>query len=90
MISDFNLFLTVSVFTVTLLSDAIWAFYMRRAAQGHALAAAASSLLIIITSGYVVMEYTHRPYLLLAAGAGAFFGTYIMITFDKRSKRKKK
>ncbi|MFA6365497.1 MAG: hypothetical protein WCW78_03810 [Candidatus Paceibacterota bacterium] len=79
-----NISTSLLIFGATVLSDMLWAFYIRRSNDGKALSAALFSSAIILSGGLVVVAYVENNWYLLPAALGAFIGTFISIQFDKR------
>jgi len=79
------------VFGATVLSDMLWAFYIRRTNEGKVFWAALFSAIIILSGGLVVVAYVDNNWYLVPAALGAFVGTVISIAADKwRDDRKAK
>ncbi|MFA5871019.1 MAG: hypothetical protein WC842_04020 [Candidatus Paceibacterota bacterium] len=74
------------VFIATVLSDALWALYIRKTNLGKALSASSLSAVIVLTAGVVAIEYVNNNWYLVPAALGAFVGTYFTIRFDNRKK----
>ena len=72
------------VFVAMALTDALWALYVRRASEGHALEASLMAAMLVFGSGVVVLLYTESPVLLTFAGLGAFVGTYFTVRHDAK------
>jgi|GEM_PF-1014745 len=83
---EVSLWKSVLVFLATVLSDTLWAMYIRRTNLGKALSASSLSAVIVLTAGVVAIEYVNNNWYLIPAALGAFVGTYITIKFDNRQK----
>jgi len=83
---EVSLIKSVLVFLATVLSDTLWAMYIRRTNLGKALSASSLSAVIVLTAGVVAIEYVNNNWYLIPAALGAFVGTYITIKFDNRKK----
>jgi len=80
---------SLMVFGATVLSDMLWAFYIRRTNEGKVFWAALFSAIIILSGGLVVVAYVDNNWYLIPAAVGAFVGTVISIVVDKwRNARK--
>jgi|GEM_PF-491851 hypothetical protein len=77
----------VLVFLATLVSDILWALYIRRASSGHAFSAATFSLLIVLLGGFAVTEYVDNAAYLIPAALGAFIGTIITVRWDVKDSK---
>ncbi|MFA6407745.1 MAG: hypothetical protein WCV80_03515 [Candidatus Paceibacterota bacterium] len=70
------------VFGATVISDMLWAFYIRRTNDRKALSAALFSAVIVLSGGLIVVAYVENNWYLLPAAMGAFVGTFISIHID--------
>ena len=82
----------VSVFLGSLILDIVWAFTIRRVAQGRAFQAASYSLFTTLINGVIITEFVRNWWYLLPSAAGAFIGNYLTVKFDSRPlhRRRKK
>lgn len=69
------------VFLLTALVDLFWAKYIRHVAAKRATLAAFHSTYIILIGGVCTLLYVMDPHTILAAGAGAFVGTWVSVKF---------
>jgi peptidoglycan/LPS O-acetylase OafA/YrhL len=67
------------VFGAMTLGDFCWAKYTQSVAKKTRLVAAGWSAAIVLCGSLVVMSYTENHFLLTAAIAGAFCGTYLAL-----------
>lgn len=72
----------IVTFVAMAITDALYAAYTRRTAEGRAFSAGTYAALLLVTGGVVVVLYTSNPVLLIAAAAGAFVGTYLTVRAD--------
>ena len=77
------------VFVMMTLGDFCWARYTKSVAIHKRLKAAAWSAAIVLCGSIVVMSYTENHFLLTAAIAGAFCGTYLALGKDDEENDKK-
>ena len=68
-------------------TDWLWTFYIRRSAEGRALASGFFSLLIMAVGGTVAINYVHNRWLLIPAALGAGVGTASSVWWDHRRKQ---
>lgn len=71
----------ILIFFALVLTDIVWALYIRWAAQGRALRAAISSILIYVIGAFTFGEFIKDTWILIPAGLGCFVGTYITIKY---------
>lgn len=72
-------------FSVTLISDIVFALYLRRVAQGRACAAAWYSAGIYAIAGVLTLLYVrHGLEVILPVACGAFCGTWLTVRLDAR------
>lgn len=69
----------IFVFVMMTLGDFCWAKYTKSVAKHKRMVAAAWSAAIVACGSVVVMSYTENHFLLTAAIAGAFCGTYLAL-----------
>lgn len=69
----------IVIFFALVLTDIVWALYIRWAAQGKALRAALSSILIYVISAFTFGEFIKDVWIIIPAGLGCFVGTYATI-----------
>lgn len=74
----------VLVMLAVALLDACWTFYIAAVAKKTPGRAAMWSSLIMLFGAFVALSYVQRPILVLAAGIGAFVGTYIATLIASR------
>lgn len=77
----------LGVFLLMILTDMVWAVYIRRSAQGKAFSSALAAMVLLLSGGYVVVSYTADHWMLIPAALGSFVGTYITVRFDTRKER---
>lgn len=78
------------VFVITVGTESLWVFYIRRTDQGKAFQAAIFSVSITIFSALLTISYVENRMLLIPIAAGGFVGTFISVKMDKDKKRIKK
>lgn len=69
----------LTIFLVVAATDVVWAKYTAAIARKERRAASLHAVLIIVFGGFVTTSYVHDLWLLVPAGAGAFFGTWITV-----------
>lgn len=74
------------VFFATAVADAFWTLYFIAADERRAFAAGVWSALIVALGGFTVTEYARDRWLLTAAVAGGFAGTFATVMLKKRVK----
>lgn len=74
----------VGVLIVSILSDILWAYYIKKVQGNKILSASLCSAATIIASwigGYFIVR---DLFLVFIAGVGAFIGTFIVLKFDQK------
>ena len=61
--------------------DWCWAWYISAIADTKAVASASWSAVIVLLSAFVVVGYVDDKRLLIAAGIGAWIGTYLSVKY---------
>jgi len=69
------------IFIALLITDVIWALYIRWSASGKAFRAAVLSILIYVIGAFTFAEFIKDTWVLIPAAAGCFVGTYITIKY---------
>jgi len=69
----------IVIFFALVLTDIVWALYIRWAANGKALKAGLSSILIYVIGAFTFGEFIKDAWILIPAGLGCFVGTYVTI-----------
>lgn len=90
LMKEFELIKAVLIFLAVIVSDTVWIFYIRRAAEGKAVQAAFFGAMIWIFGAFVVVGYVENQWYLIPAVLGALIGTYAAVKFDKKKNRGKK
>ena len=72
------------VFVAMIVVDFMWARYLVTATAGKAMQSALWSVGIILSNALVVIEYTASHWMILAAAAGSFVGTYVSVKYKKK------
>lgn len=67
------------IFLVNAMLDIVWARYTITIGQRRAIASANWAVAIILIGGVSILIYTHDPFLLFPAAAGAWVGTWITV-----------
>jgi hypothetical protein len=75
-----NLFL---VFVATIVVDWIWAAYIIHTSKKNTLKASILATLITCIGSFVTLSFIEDHRAIIAAGAGAFVGTFLSIKFNK-------
>lgn len=65
--------------------DFVWTELINATTAGRELRAAFTSTLLLTVGALCVIEYVKEPWLILAAGAGGFVGTYLSVRRSKRT-----
>lgn len=76
------------VFLSLVAVDVCWTFYIRKASEGRAIAAATWSALIMICGAFAAISYIEDKRLLPAAILGAFVGTYAAVAYKGKEPSK--
>ena len=76
--------IALAVFLATVLGDILWAIYIRRTSAGKALSAATASLCIALLGGIAITQYVENAAYLIPTALGAFVGTLLTVSWDKR------
>lgn len=64
--------------------DVFWTWYIQFSGDRKAFKAAGASTMIMFIGAFATTNYVHDNILILAAGIGAFLGTYFTVKFTKR------
>lgn len=72
----------IVVYGALTILDFVWARYNLATADKRVWAASSYSVAIILLSGVSVISYSHDPWLLIPAAAGAFTGTFIAVKLE--------
>lgn len=72
------------VFAAMVVVDFMWARYLITATAGKAMQSSLWAVGIILANSLVVIEYTTSHWMILAAAAGSFVGTYVSIKLKKK------
>lgn len=72
----------------TTIADACWAFYIANIANGSKWRASLAAFAILLVQGFVVVEYVKDSKLIPFAGAGAFLGTMLSMTYQEHKDKK--
>jgi hypothetical protein len=80
----------IIIFIALLITDVIWAFYIRWSASGKAFRAAVMSILIYVIGAFTFAEFIKDQWVLIPAGLGCFIGTYVTIKYLDNNKKKLK
>lgn len=67
------------IFLALLITDIIWALYIRWSAQGRAHRAGIASIFIYIIGAFTFAEFIKDAWVLVPAGLGCYCGTYATI-----------
>lgn len=71
----------IVIFFALVLTDIVWALYIRWAAKGKALKAGIASIFIYVIGAFTIGEFIKDTWILIPAGLGCFFGTYTTIKY---------
>lgn len=71
------------VFFAAVVTDAVWAYYIKHTGSGHLLRASGASSIIVLLGGFITVEYMDDKRLLVAGALGAFCGTYLLMRYEK-------
>jgi len=71
----------IVIFFALVITDVVWALYIRWAAKGKALKAGLSSILIYVIGAFTFGEFIKDAWILIPAGLGCFVGTYVTIKY---------
>lgn len=69
----------IGVFAAAVVTDAVWAYYIRHTAAGNLWKASLSSFLLVLLGGYIVVGYVENASLLPVAALGGFIGTFLAV-----------
>lgn len=86
--NDFSWATAVLIFCTYVAIDMLYAFYIMCVEERRALAAAATTSLIYSLLAYGVVSYSRNILYLIPLASGAFFGTFLMVTYKKRKEMK--
>lgn len=67
----------------TTIADACWTLYITHIAAGNKWRASLAAFSILLVQGFVVTEYVKESKLIPFAGAGAFLGTILPMTYKE-------
>jgi hypothetical protein len=65
------------VFGAMLLTDYLWARYIKHTAKGEAVQSALHAMALLLCTALVTIAYVHDPRLIVPAVLGAGVGTYM-------------
>ena len=71
-------------FMALFVTDICWAIYVNQVKEHDKLRSACWSLALFLFGSVAVISYTTNHWLVIPAGAGAFFGTYTGVWWNKR------
>jgi len=74
----------LGVMVSMILADVAWTQYFIKVSERKSLSSGIWSASIIIFGAICTMNYVGDPTMLVAAGIGAFIGTYITVEYKKR------
>lgn len=74
----------LAAFLALVIIDFIWARYVKAIAEDRAVEASLLSSTIIALGGFSTWIFIHDPWLIIPEALGAFCGTWISITWEKR------
>jgi len=72
------------IFIALLITDIVWALYIRWSASGKAFKAALLSILIYVIGAFTFAEFIKDSWVLIPASLGCFVGTYVTIKYLDR------
>lgn len=87
MIENLNIESIVFVFLASLISNVLWAFYIRRTSQGHAFWSSTVGAAITLVGAYIILSYVDNKLYLIPTIIGGFIGQYFTMKYDARNKR---
>jgi len=71
----------IVIFFALILTDIVWALYIRWSANGKALKAGLASILIYVVGAFTFGEFIKDVWILIPASLGCFVGTYVTIKY---------
>jgi hypothetical protein len=81
-----NVFLQAAlVFVATMFVDYAWSVYIRSLATTKMLRAAVWSSIIVFAGGFTTIEYISNHWMLIPAMLGAFLGTLLSASLEKKT-----
>ena len=78
----------LSVFVVMVMTDVVWALYIRRTNEGKGHQAGMFSAGIMLFASYVTVNYVSNRWFIVPAALGAYVGTRLTIWHDHKKKEK--
>ncbi len=73
------------VFVATMFVDYAWSVYIRSLATTKMLRAAVWSSIIVFAGGFTTIEYISNHWMLIPAMLGAFLGTLLSASLEKKT-----
>lgn len=73
-------------FLALAVTDICWAVYVSSVKDDQPLRSSLWSVFLFLSGAFAVIGYTKDPWLLIPACAGAFAGTYIGVTINRRKR----
>lgn len=77
----------VVTFFAVFFTDIFYTYYLKAVQDSHKLKASVWAVVVFITACVAVINYTTNYWLLIPAGLGAFFGTYVGLVFREKKFR---
>lgn len=84
---DFSFVKAIVIFFVYVIVDLLYAYYILCVGRQQAFRAATASSILYSLLAYGVISYSENKYYLIPLGMGAWVGTFILVTWDKRKQR---
>ena len=74
----------IMTFFAMFFTDIFYTYYLKSVQEEHKIKASLWAVIVFIAACTVVINYTTNHWLLIPAGIGAFFGTYVGMILRKR------
>lgn len=71
-------------------TDVFWTMYLMAVEERRSLVSGVWATLLYISGAFVVTSYVNNPWMIAAAAAGSFTGTYFTIEYKKKRESKQK
>jgi len=81
-------YIALLTFCLAAILDGIWASYTVAISNLKPFKSAVTGAIIYALNSFVVISYTTNAWYIIFAVLGAFIGTYIMVTHEKKKKEK--
>lgn len=76
------------IFCLSVILDGIWASYTVAISSLKPFKAALMGASLYALNSFVVLSYTTNPWYIIFIVLGAFMGTFVMVSYEKRKKEK--